>query len=965
VSSRLPLAAERETRFVDRGPPNPFVDVAAVSAIAVCALILHRDGLFGGPTFYELDTRLFYYPLAEWVGQQLHAGVFPLWLPGIFTGYPIFADGELGLAYLPQVLLLYLLPTPLAMVWMRVLHVFLAGLFTYVYLKTLRLDPLPALGGALVFAFGSFLSAQMHHENVVRSAVWLPAVFACAERAVQQRGVFRASRFAFWSALGALAFSQSALGLHVQPVLMLAMALGMYVVFRALLPAGGAHTAARNAYWPVISGSAIVGGGLALAAVQWLPLGEWALVSSRRGGVDYEFASAFGLAPENLLTVIFPYFFRLPDATTWWSLWQQWETELYVGIPTLALAIVGIIFARRFELAYFVLLGAVSLLIGMAHYAPLFNLHQMLWSIPGFSFLRAPGRFTYLVVFAAACLAAFGLQTLSQRRLRLVLAVVGGVPGVALVAAILALFPTWRTWLVDDPARARAFVETTYLATRAQYPIDSGLVLNGLFSSLDFANPKTAWSLALLGLTSLSFVVWLELGLRRVVLSQVLLVALIGVDLLVFASDFHPRAPLASLAQQTSTQRLGSGTRVLLHDATDLPTLEPNQLLTGGLATVQGYSSLPSQRFVELETATSLQPNLFDLWGAPLVVVEPPDPFDLHQVDGVSFRAQHPLAAGFGGAVASTFNVPSGVGSIARVRLIGTLSYAFRVPQGQTVATLTTETGERLGLIRAGIELSERAYDRPSLNGLLQHQKAHVAFDFEDVTPEGEDYPGHLYEADIVVPPGPGWHSITITPTNPEVMVEIHGLALIDTTGTPRSLGLADRDGLSRTLDQVLNVTHALPRAYLLPRTQGFSPARHPGLTATQLVANPDMDLHSMLLVEGDSTTPQEPTGSQPARAVTQVEDLGPNVVRMVATADAPSYLVLDDFYHRGWTARVDGQPARVLIANALFRAVAIEPGSHVVEFRFEPLSHLLGAVVSAASLLVCLVAIGWGLRRT
>src|SRR6202043_2710552 len=119
-------------------------DAGAIAAILVCAVILHRDGLFGGPAFYELDTRLFYYPLAQWVGPQLQAGVFPLWLPGIFTGYPIFADRELGLAYLPQVALLYLLPPPLAMVWLRVLHVFLAGLFTYAYLKTMRLDPLPA-----------------------------------------------------------------------------------------------------------------------------------------------------------------------------------------------------------------------------------------------------------------------------------------------------------------------------------------------------------------------------------------------------------------------------------------------------------------------------------------------------------------------------------------------------------------------------------------------------------------------------------------------------------------------------------------------------------------------------------------------------------------------------------------------------------------------------------------------------
>jgi uncharacterized membrane protein YfhO len=98
--------------------------------------------------------------------------------------------------------------------------------------------------------------------------------------------------------------------------------------------------------------------------------------------------------------------------------------------------------------------------------------------------------------------------------------------------------------------------------------------------------------------------------------------------------------------------------------------------------------------------------------------------------------------------------------------------------------------------------------------------------------------------------------------------------------------------------------------------------------------------------------------------AATRVEDLGPNAVRVTADAATPSYLVLDDFYHRGWTARVDGQSSRVFIANALFRAVAIDAGTHVVEFRFEPVSHLIGAAISLVSFLVVAVAIGWGLRN-
>src|SRR5947207_15932078 len=129
-------------------------------------------------------------------------------------------------------------------------------------------------------------------------------------------------------------------------------------------------------------------------------------------------------------------------------------------------------------------------------------------------------------------MAALGLQALNQRRLRVLVALVGALPGVAALAALLALLPNWRAFLADDPTRARSFVESTYLATRAQYPIDPQLVVSGLLSSLDFVNPKTAWSLALLALTSLGFVAWVELGYRRTILGQGLFVVLLAVDLL-------------------------------------------------------------------------------------------------------------------------------------------------------------------------------------------------------------------------------------------------------------------------------------------------------------------------------------------------------------------------------------------------------------------------------------------------
>jgi hypothetical protein len=395
-----------------------------------------------------------------------------------------------------------------------------------------------------------------------------------------------------------------------------------------------------------------------------------------------------------------------------------------------------------------------------------------------------------------------------------------------------------------------------------------------------------------------------------------------------------------------------------MRDATDFPDLQPDQLLAQGIPTTDGYSSLPSQRHVELQSLTSADPRLFDLWSAPLLL-EPPDAADANVVDGVHFRTQHPLAAGFGGSTPQVLHLPAAPG--LGLRLIGTLSYAYRVPQGQTVATLSV--GDSVLPIRAGIELSERAYDRPSLTGLVQHQKAQVAFDFEETTPQGEDYIAHLYAADLPVALAPG-SSVMFTPTDPSVLVEINGLGVMDATGAVTSLDLASRDGLERLDDRRILNSKTLPRAYVLPRAQAFSPARHPDLTPTQLVANPDVDVQRMVMIENDPDTPLEPSGDQAAAAATLVQDLGPNAVRVAVTADAPSYLVLTDFYHRGWAASVDGQPTRIFTANALFRAVPIDAGTHEVDFRFEPVSHLVGALVSIMCLGVVIGAIVWGARR-
>ncbi len=73
-------------------------------------------------------------------------------------------------------------------------------------------------------------------------------------------------------------------------------------------------------------------------------------------------------------------------------------------------------------------------------------------------------------------------------------------------------------------------------------------------------------------------------------------------------------------------------------------------------------------------------------------------------------------------------------------------------------------------------------------------------------------------------------------------------------------------------------------------------------------------------------------------------------------TTETPGYLILTDEYYPGWLATVDGQPAAITRAYGLFRAVALQPGAHTVEFRFDPPALKLGVMVSALTLIALIV---------
>jgi hypothetical protein len=88
----------------------------------------------------------------------------------------------------------------------------------------------------------------------------------------------------------------------------------------------------------------------------------------------------------------------------------------------------------------------------------------------------------------------------------------------------------------------------------------------------------------------------------------------------------------------------------------------------------------------------------------------------------------------------------------------------------------------------------------------------------------------------------------------------------------------------------------------------------------------------------------------------------------MIATietaGETAGLLVVTESWYPGWVARLDGVVAPVSPADLAFRAIVVPPGSHHIEFSYEPASVLIGLWISGSSVVVMAAGGAWLLMR-
>jgi hypothetical protein len=158
-------------------------------------------------------------------------------------------------------------------------------------------------------------------------------------------------------------------------------------------------------------------------------------------------------------------------------------------------------------------------------------------------------------------------------------------------------------------------------------------------------------------------------------------------------------------------------------------------------------------------------------------------------------------------------------------------------------------------------------------------------------------------------------------------------VSMVQLEGAPQFAGVRLIHGGPSAL--VYEDPAALPRAYVVGSARVTEPGR-----ALEIMRSPEFDPRREAILH--EVTPLA-LADGPVAGQARITGRSDDEVRVAVSVDAPALLVLAENYYPGWEARVNGDPAPVLLANHTFRAVAVPAGEHEVVFRFRPRELFIG----------------------
>ena len=352
--------------------------------------LFFSDILFGNKIFINRDLLRFFYPLREFSTVQFQTGSLPLWNPYIHCGNAHLAELQTGVFY-PLSVIYSLFSYPHAFNYFIILHIYLAGIFTYILMKEWGYSRYASFFSGTVFMFSGYIISVINLLASLASVVWLPLVILFYGRASEKDWIKNSILTGVFLALMFLGGEPAIFLATVFILLLLNFKKGLKALAVSLLVAAG------------------------LSYFQLLPFLEFVKYSSR-GMMDFNEASMWSLPPYALLDMFIPYLSESDYLYKDYWMRQSWLLVYYIGVFTLICAFISLRFdvsERRKKIFYILAMG---LILSFGRYTPIY--YFLYKFMPGFNLSRYPVKFFFITAFSLAILGGMGLDYYRRNILR-------------------------------------------------------------------------------------------------------------------------------------------------------------------------------------------------------------------------------------------------------------------------------------------------------------------------------------------------------------------------------------------------------------------------------------------------------------------------------------------------------------------------------------------------------------------
>lgn len=310
----------------------------------------------------------------------------PLWNPYAFSGTPHMANYQSAVLS-PFNLLFFVFPFVDAWSILILLQPILAGIFMYLFLRTLKIERPSSLIGSVSFMFCGFITTWMAYGTLGYAILFLPLSLFAIEK-------FYQAKIINYLILLSFSIPLSFFSGHFQISIYFFLATLSYALFKLI------SNKNYKDFFLVLIYLVI---GILLSLPQLLPSIELYSQSLRSGLFEKIEAIPFGYFP----TFLAPDFLGNPvTRNDWFGHYAEWNA--YIGVIPLIFAIYAVFRKKGKYVLFFTFLAIFSLLL--SYDTPFLTLLVSL-RIPVIS-TSAASRIIVLFSFAASVLAAFGIDAI-------------------------------------------------------------------------------------------------------------------------------------------------------------------------------------------------------------------------------------------------------------------------------------------------------------------------------------------------------------------------------------------------------------------------------------------------------------------------------------------------------------------------------------------------------------------------